>query len=407
MLEKVLIRPCVIRSYRSSLLSDHVDAFAAQLIERGHPIPEVRRKLNVVPHLSRWMKKRGIVLAGLGEPQIQQFLAYRQRRGCFGILQSQRVALSLLVEEFRAKGIIPDAPAPESSVPKIDALVHIFTNYLKDQRGLQPGTYEYYAKYARIFIVHCFGVSSVSFSNLTGKRIQDFILLQSRSQGAKSCQKITTALKSFLKFLFLYGKTESDLAIFVPTVSNRRNTHIPCFLSPVEVQKVLNSCNLKSSMGRRDYAILLLLARFGLRSGEVRNLTLEDISWDSGEITIRGKSRRENRFPLPQDVGGAIVQYLKTDRPSCSSRNLFICTRAPYRGLSNASSLGIIVTRALKRSGLNPPQKGAHLLRHSAATQILRGGASLNDVGEILRHRQINTSAIYAKVDLPRLKILS
>ena len=182
---------------------------------------------------------------------------------------------------------------------------------------------------------------------------------------------------------------------------------LPTYLSAAQVQKVLDGCDRATAMGRRDYAILLLLARLGLRAAEVVHMMLEDIDWDAGELVIRGKSRREDRLPLPEDVGKALAEYLRDGRPRCSSRRVFIRLSAPHQGFSSSVAICDVVRRALSRAGLNPAFKGAHLLRHSLATRMLRGGASMAEIGQILRHRLASTTEIYAKVDLTALRALA
>jgi site-specific recombinase XerD len=182
---------------------------------------------------------------------------------------------------------------------------------------------------------------------------------------------------------------------------------LPKFLQPDQVQLVLNQCDRRTAKGRRDYAIFLLLARLGLRACEIVSLTLDDIHWRAGEIRIEGKGNRSAMLPLPADVGRAIAAYLRKDRPSCSTRRVFIRMRAPLRGFANSEAISTIVARALKKAGIDSPYTGAHLFRHTLATQMLRQGAALSDIALILRHSSINTTAIYAKVDLTALEAVA
>jgi site-specific recombinase XerD len=220
-------------------------------------------------------------------------------------------------------------------------------------------------------------------------------------------QLSTSALRSFLGFLYLQGQLATPLAASVPTVATWRLSELPQFLEPEQVQQIVQSCDRNSPCGRRDYAALLLLARLGLRAGEVVHLCLEDINWACGEVFIRGKSSREERLPLPSDVGRALAIYLQKDRPTCSSRRVFIRMKAPYVGFSTSVAVCDIVRRALQRAHLQPGRKGAHLLRHFLATQMLRGGASLTQIGQILRHQLPQTTEIYAKVDLTTLRAVA
>jgi site-specific recombinase XerD len=218
---------------------------------------------------------------------------------------------------------------------------------------------------------------------------------------------MVTALRSFLRFLLTRGEIEADLAACVPTVASWRLSTVPKYLTPSEVQRLLGTCRRDTPTGRRDYAILLLLARLGLRAGEIVALSLDDIDWRAGEMTVPGKGLVHDRLPLPVDVGEAVAAYLSQGRPACSSRRVFIRAKAPRRGLSHPSTVSTIVRTAVERAGLHPPVKGAHLLRHTLATEMLRGGGSLAEIGEVLRHRARNSTEIYAKVDLNGLRSLA
>jgi site-specific recombinase XerD len=218
---------------------------------------------------------------------------------------------------------------------------------------------------------------------------------------------MTTAFRSFFRFLFQKGELQVNLAASVPTVANWRLSTVPKYLTPKEVERLLQACNRRTAVGRRDYAILLLLARLGLRAGEVVALQLEDINWRAGEILVRGKGLLHDRMPLPPDVGRALTSYLRQDRPRCLTRRVFVCRKAPLRGFAGPSTLTTIVRRALDRANLHPEFKGAHLLRHSLATSMLRSGATMGEIGEVLRHRARNTTEIYAKVDFDGLRSLA
>jgi integrase len=218
---------------------------------------------------------------------------------------------------------------------------------------------------------------------------------------------MVTAIRSFLRFLFQRGQIEIDLAEAVPTVADWRLSTIPKYLSVEEIEGLLDACDQSTNIGRRNYAILVLLARLGLRAGEVVGLELDDIDWRTGEIVVRGKGLLHDRLPLLPEVGEAFAAYLRWDRPLVSTRRVFLRTQAPLRGFAGPSTVSTIVRRALERAGLNPPLKGAHLLRHSLATEMLRSGASMAEIGEILRHRSPNTTEIYANVDFAGLRALA
>lgn len=216
-------------------------------------------------------------------------------------------------------------------------------------------------------------------------------------------------VKLFLRGEQLLQKNETkvNLSLAVPTIANRSTSTIPKYLASEEVERILSACDQNTKVGRRNYAILLLLARLGLRAGEVMTLRLDDIEWRKSEITIRGKGQFCDRLPLPSDVGSALAAYIRFDRPQIPIRRVFICMKAPLRGFSHPSTVSTIVQRTLSKAGIDAPIKGAHLLRHSLATCMLRNGASMVEIGQILRHRASNTTEIYAKVDFTGLRSLA
>ena len=237
--------------------------------------------------------------------------------------------------------------------------------------------------------------------------VSDFILRHAPTMSPRRAQLVTAAFRSFFRFLFQDGELQVNLALSVPSVADRRLATIPKYLCPDQVEWVLGTCNRQTATGRRDYAILLLLARLGLRAGEVVSLQLDDVDWRAGELLVRGKGLLHDRMPLPVDVGEALTSYLRTDRPPCKTRRVFVCMKAPRSGFAGPSTLTTIVRRALDRADLYPALRGAHVLRHSLATTMLRSGASMNEIGEILRHRTPNTTEIYAKLDFDGLRTLA
>ena len=214
-------------------------------------------------------------------------------------------------------------------------------------------------------------------------------------------------MRSFFRYLWHRGAISKDLSNCVPTVPNWSLSALPRFLLANEVERILTSCDRETAVGRRNYAILLLLARLGLRAGEVVGLSLDDIDWSTSQLIIRGKGGKSAPLPLARDVGQALADYLRVDRPRCGTRRVFIRSRVPYVGLGNASTISALVMRALTHAGVEAPHKGAHVLRHSLATSLLRQGGSLDEIGKLLRHQSPNTTAIYAKFDLTALDTLA
>jgi len=389
---------------RSGQLARHVDSFAALLSEQGYSKAAGRQKLGLVADLGQWLDRKHLRLKGLTERQVDTFLAarWKRRRRSGG----ERSTLLLLLRHLREVGIVPAAVPPAAAGP-IDLLAREYAQFLAQERGLSQATLDNYLPIARHFLSERFGARKVRFKELRPQHVTGYILRQASTVGRGLARRSTCALRSFLGFLYQRGRLATNLSAFVPTVANSWMSDLPQFLSPEEVERLLVSCDQSSSVGRRDYAVLLLLARLGLRAGEVVHLNLDAINWEAGEVLIRGKSSREDRLPLPKDVGRALANYLRKGRPECSSRRVFLRIKAPRQGFSTSVAICNIVRRALARARLSPPHKGAHLLRHSLATAMLRGGASLTQIGQILRHQQAQTTEIYAKVDRKALQALA
>jgi len=304
---------------------------------------------------------------------------------------------------LRNHGDIPPIETKEASEGEVGQTLGLYNQYLVDEQGLSLGTVSHYLSHTRRFLSHVFSSKPVDFGTVCAQNITEFVREYAQEHGCAVSALMVCSLRSFLRFLLLRGKITADLASCMPTVPNRKHNTIPQYLSPQELDHLLACSKDGSSLGIRNYAILLLLSRLGFRASEVVTLTLDDVDWQHGELVIRGKGAKRTRFPLPVEVGEALVNYLKHSRPLCSTRSFFICSRAPIGPFKSGSAVGSIVKRCIERAGLNPPKKGAHLLRHTLATTCLRRGATLPEVGEILRHRKIDTTAIYAKVDFARL----
>jgi integrase len=264
-----------------------------------------------------------------------------------------------------------------------------------------------YLPLVRRFLRERFGEGPLPLRELTPADSFRFIQSHAPFMSAGRAKLLVTALRSFFRFLLEHGQIEVDLAACVPTMANWRLSTVPRYLPAEEIERVLGSCDRTTATGRRNYAVLLLLARLGLRAGEVVALELEDIDWRAGEILVRGKGLFHDRLPLPSEVGEALAAYLQADRPPGRTRRVFIGRKAPWRGFAGASTVSTIVRRALVKADLHPPNQGAHLLRHSLATGMLNRGASLAEIGELLRHRAASSTEIYAKVDVRALRVLA
>ncbi|MGH9091456.1 MAG: site-specific integrase [Acidimicrobiales bacterium] len=285
---------------------------------------------------------------------------------------------------------------PLAAATPVEALIECYRRYLADERGLSPDSIRVYVDVARLFLASWSSGGELDLEALATADITRFVLAESQRCKVASAKAMTTRLRSLLRFLWTEGLTVNALAGAVPSVASWRLGSLPKALTPSEVARLLDRCDRCTVVGRRDFAVVLLLSRLGLRAGEVARLALGDIDWRAGDLAVRGKGNRIDRLPLPVDVGEAIVAWLQKGRPVCASRSVFVGVRAPHRGLSSGG-VSAIVRRGSQRAGL--PPAGAHRLRHSAATEMLRAGGTLAEIGQVLRHRRAETTAIYAKVD--------
>jgi site-specific recombinase XerD len=379
-------------------LGPFVDGFVVYLVEQGHSQGSVLGHVRRVRQMSCWMGVQGVEVAQLTPATVERFLAERRRDGQT-VMISPRGSRPLL-SYLGVLGVLP----PEDRAPSsIELLLEDFRAYLLGERGLQANTAVLYANAARLFLAGRPEPVGDALVRLTAAEITAFVLDRSRRGSVATASNVISALRALLVFLHLRGDTPSSLVWAVPSVA-RRGSLLPRGLDAAQVALLIESCPRESAVGRRDRAVLKLLVRLGLRAGEVARLQVEDIEWRAGEIVVVGKGPRLERLPLPHDVGEAIVDYLRDGRPHVSCRALFLRSKAPIVGLSSAGVTGI-VARAGTRVGFAP--LGAHRLRHTAATEMLRAGASLPDIGQVLRHRRLRSTAVYARVDRDRLKTLA
>jgi site-specific recombinase XerD len=377
-----------------------IKGFTAQLSHQGYAPNTIHAKCDLLADLSRWLDRRKLSLAALDERRLRQFQASRRLRGK-GRRGDPATARQLL-QYLREHG--QTAPAAQAiDVQPAALVVRDFEAFLRSERGLSTATVVSYLPVVRRFLHERFGRRALRLEQLRAQDLHRFVVGEIQRVSRTHGKIIVTALRSFLRFLLLRGAVQTDLARTLPGVATWRLSHLPRSLLPEQVERLLACCDRGSPGGKRDYAILLLLARLGLRGGEVENMTLEDLDWERGELVVRGKGPRLDRLPLPADVGAAVARYLYDVRPPCATRRVFVRMLAPYQGLEQ-SAVCCVVRRALARAGLDPEHKGAHLLRHSLATNLLRRGASLSEIGQLLRHRQPTTTQIYAKVDIEALR---
>jgi site-specific recombinase XerD len=392
--------PRVLDRLHDGPLGTHMDAFAAWHSKQGYTRFTIKHRIRLVGALSSLMHRRGFSVKDLNEEITADFLD--QKWSKHHIRRGDVATLQLLLKLLRQSEVIP-APMAEEDSSELGRTVHEFASYLAYERSLSQASLINYIPVIRRFLDERFGAHPMLLGEIGQADIAHFVLRYANILSRGRAKLMVTALRSFFRFLRLRGDISADLAGVVPTVANWRYATVPKWIPQEDVEKLLRSCDQTTIPGQRNHTILLLLARLGLRSGEVVNMTLDDINWEAGEIKVGGKSRRQDRLPLPKDVGEALASYLCHGRPRCSTRRVFVRMRAPVRGFVDSTAIYSMVRRAFDRAGLNPSHKGPHILRHSLATNMLRKGASLGEIGEVLRHRNLSTTQIYAKVDLEAL----
>ena len=381
-------------------LAAYAEGFGGELARLGFTWLSARDQLGLAAHLSRWLGGAGLGVTDLTAPVVVEYLAARRAAGYTAYRTPK--ALAPLLTYLRGLGVAPAEEVTAAAAPA-EIMAERFRGYLLTERGLQPKVASRYAAEVRPFIAGCLREDG-QLARLTAADVTVFMTSQASGMAPKSAQMLATALRSLLRFWHLEGLTSGPLDQAVPKVANRR-PGLPRALQPAELRALLASCDQSKPDGRRDYAMMLLLARMGLRAGEVAGLQLADIGWRHGEITIAGKGNRRDRLPLPADVGEAIAAYLRDGRPSAAlDRSVFIRIKAPRRGLTSGG-VTQAVAAAARRAGLGVVH--AHRLRHSAATAMLAEGASLDEIGQVLRHRRPLTTAVYAKVNVEALRGLA
>ena len=383
-------------------LAGYADGFAARLADLGFTPLSAANQLRVMARLSRWLTAGRLGPAELTAAQARAFLADCRARG-YTCWLSER-GLAPLLGYLRGAGVVPAAGArPPATAAEL--LADRYRAWLAGERGLAASTIGYYLAEARLFLGRVAGRDLACLAGLTAGPVSDYVAAECRHRSTGSAKILVTVLRSLLRFLFADGVLAADLTAAVPAVAGWRNAGLPKALPAGQVAALLGSCDRETTVGLRDFAVLTLLARLGLRACEVAALELDDIGWRAGEIVIRGKGGRSERMPLPADVGEALAGYLEGGRPGgTGSRAVFLRARAPAGPLS-ADAVKAIVRSRFRRAGL--PEAGAHRLRHTAATQMLQAGSPLAEVSQVLRHRSPATTAIYAKVDHAALRALA
>jgi site-specific recombinase XerD len=377
----------------SGPLAPYAAGFESWLRSRSYSPSAAADRLYQLDQLSRWLGREGLGVGELTGDQAERFAAERRAAGLVSWASPQSVTLPL--GYLCTLGVAP-VPPPALAQSPLEELLEDYGRYLSVERGLCGHTVlDAYGPAARLFMAGRERLDGLGLERLSAADVTSFLARECPKRSVSGARDLVCALRSLLRYLHLAGLIESPLVWAVPSVADLRDRTLPRGLEPGAVKKLLATCDRRRLVGRRDFAILLLLSRLGLRAGEVAGLRLDDVDWRRGELLVRGKGGRHDVLPLPVDVGEAVVSYLRR-RPRCKCRELFLRVTAPRQGL-NRSTIGWVVRAACDRAGL--ARCGAHRLRHTAATEMLRQGASLGEIGQVLRHREQKTTAIYAKVD--------
>lgn len=380
-----------------------LEDFAGYLFRSGYSKISARRHIRSAEHIVHWALRNSVSVDSLDGPALERFDRHLCRCRCGRFYCAARVdiltgARLFLTNLHSAEGAASCLAKTVAAEPE---LLKSFCQWMRDQRGSADGTLSNYGRPIRELI----RLIDEDPSKLTARFLRRFVMERSQQVGWAAANHCTTGLRMFLRFLIADGRCSAGLLGAIPKLAHWRLSSLPRVLAPADVERIIGSCDLSSPAGIRDRAILLLLARLGLRAGDIVHSRLEDIDWKEATIQVCGKGRRQTRLPLSQEVGQAIVDYLQHARPATCNDELFVRSRAPFRGLRSHCAVSELVDKAICRAGVVKPARGAaHLLRHSVASSMLQQGASLQEIADLLRHRSVETTQIYAKVDVTSLQ---
>ena len=403
MLETYFSAPKTLRRLRSGISGPYIDAFADDLERDGYAPSSAVRYIRAAAHLGCFAQWRGRVLADIDFNTLHAFASHLHRCRCPHFKRARighhaPFGAKLFHQHLVDCGICAREPVQDKHTDP--ALITAFRDWFQTHRGVKQPTLRQYTRGAAE-LVQALGEN---VGHWTSQAVRNFLLERSRQCGAPTTQKLITSLRAFLRYLNFHGESRDDLSLAIPAFAHWRLAKLPRCLSTEEVSRLIAACDGTDPGRLRDRAIVLMLVRLGLRSGDVAQLRLTDIDWNSGTLQVIGKGRYQVRLPLPQDVGDAMLRYLERRPAYCDTDHVFVRSIAPYRPFASGDGVSSVVKHALQRARIEAPAKGAHLLRHTAATEMLRNGVPLEQAGLVLRHRSIDMTAYYAKVDVALLK---
>lgn len=380
-----------------------LDVFIQELVQSGFAEITARRHIRAAEHLLYWAKRKGISPATFDEHTLEEFARHLGRCRCKSYGRTHRRDLQkgarLFLSSLRRADLLP-MPSTQETV-EVPPVLMRFRGWMRKHRATCDATLYNYCLHLRA-LLRTVGDDTSKFE---ARSLRQFVLETSQRSGWATGKQCTTALRAFLRYLIAEGRCAAGLEACIPALAHWRLSSLPRYLQPEEVERVIASCSTTSSAGIRDRAIVLLLARAGLRAGDILQLGLSDLDWKEAAIRVVGKGRRQTLLPMTQEVGDAILAYIKDGRHSTDNDTLFIRSRAPFGPFASHCAISMIVAQAMRRAGVRCPSRGAaHVLRHSVASSMLRQGASLQEIAGVLRHRSIATTEIYAKVDVVALR---
>ncbi len=396
-----LVRP----QWRDGPLAGWLDAFADWVSAQGYARITAGYKILLAACFSQWLKQGAIELADINSDHPAQYLQHRARR--LRPRQGDSTTLRQLTDFLQQEGVLSFEEAPAGPMTDAERCVQAYAHYLRQMRGLARATITKYLPFVQSLLQHRFASGPVTLSSLSADDVVRFVQRKVPDLHPKRAKVMATALRSFLRYACYLGETSPELIAAVPVVANWCMPQIPRGISADQVTELLASIDRSSAMGRRDYAILMLLARLGLRACEIQFLELDDINWVNGTLRPRTKGGKRTTLPLSQEVGEAIADYLRHGRPPCQSRHVFLRVRAPIGRFRGSSGISCVVCRAIQCAGVVAPTNGAHQFRHGLAADMLHNGASLAEIGDVLGHSDPDTTKIYTKVDLEALRALA
>lgn len=407
MIEDYLRRPRVVAQLRASVLGPDLDELTDELERLGYAAVSVQNRLHAAGHVAYWLRRKKIGLESLNEATIRHFVQQHLPRCRCPVPRSTRsnvngVAPHLLrVLRARRRIPVPDPPA----VTPIDAILSEFAEHLRTHRGAAAATCERYIRETRPLLVKVYGTGPIDFSRLSAAALREFVSERAARHSPRTARGAASALRNFLRFLHMQGLSDGRLVPAVPTVKDTRRSTLPVPLTTAHLRQLLASIDQTKPVGLRNYAMVLCMAHIGLRAKEVAQLSLDEIDWRVGTLRIAtGKARRASVLPLPKQVGKAIAAYLRRGRPPTTDRKVFVRHIPPVGMPLRSPNVTNAVHKAFHRADLDVPSRGAHTLRHTVATEMVRAGVDLKAVADILGHRSLDTTALYTKIDLPRLR---